>query len=702
MANVKVAIRCRRKGQLEKILVPVRQQGSAALTASRNDGFVAAVDRIAASARQGRLAILAGAGISVPSDLPEGDAVVSSLVSSLRKKAAEAKLDPSSHLPNTAISTIRPEVALDVLRSTHLKPVPMRRLFSGFKQAVPSQAHFLIAQLLFFKHVSRVFTTNYDELIEDAYTHVALLAGAKRTKLRVVLRSPALSRIRSHGHLLKVHGSLATDPILAVSQFASIPIPLLTHFRETLRDFDLLILGYSGRDDFSLRPVILATESDRAIFWVEHLTSTTHDILTLRSNPSTECISARDRAYALTIPTHNVRSFVVRRRSLLIRCDTERLVAALSTRFRLSEIAISHFRPLEPLIGIQRWINHSLTPEGAALCLIKLYRRSIKPKLLWPHAKKMVALKRHKRRPPDVRAQLHFEFAVLSKEIGAHRMASAHFRRARVAALEWNTRDQRSGGSMYARIEQLVHTIQKLWGFSLKDEGFLAASERVFSERVLPFSADIRAQIEVFWVMKDTQRLEQGIAQLRSISHRRGRRRDAAKGSEYLSWALLDFARARPYSERRELWLEGLQHIDRAVRIYAESGESHRHGHALRSAGMQRLHMAEQVFTKQGPEDRKLSQFVSSGFVKKSQDAIQRAQDIFVALEDLGQQVYMLAARVLSAYVGGQIALGDALLAALEKARREAPLTAWERAIWVPKERRRLRAIRARLLRRRK
>jgi tetratricopeptide (TPR) repeat protein len=156
--------------------------------------------------------------------------------------------------------------------------------------AAPNESHYIIAQLLGAGHI--VCTTNFDCLIERAcrdlgIAYAPVLSDADFrawcSNRKISVRSAVKPLFKIHGSLvrLSMNGRVTATrtsiraTIDAIGRqgieapYATVPAKRM--FVETmLRERDLVVVGYSGGDDFDLARAIETIESQRRIIWIEH------------------------------------------------------------------------------------------------------------------------------------------------------------------------------------------------------------------------------------------------------------------------------------------------------------------------------------------------------------------------------------------------------------------------------------------------
>ena len=217
------------------------------------------INELKKDVRQRNTAFLVGAGISIPAPsniriLPQEDCI-----------KTISDLDPEKI--NKLVHAIRPEVFFQVLYNVignrALKPLEIinpKFLNSEEILVSPNSIHYFLADRIEKGHI--VITTNFDSLIEEAYE--------KRTngkELKVILYENDynftyrnIDRLKS-GILIKFHGSFydsrgrdSRDTIRLILEQVQTEFPEFKRqlLLKLIKDFDFVVMGYSGRDDYDL------------------------------------------------------------------------------------------------------------------------------------------------------------------------------------------------------------------------------------------------------------------------------------------------------------------------------------------------------------------------------------------------------------------------------------------------------------------
>lgn len=129
----------------------------------------------------------------------------------------------------------------------------------------------------------KVFTTNFDSLIEYAFNKM----GIELDNINPIIYKDDWEDKSLHNNaVFKLHGSFknithnidtrdslqATLEQISSNKGESFILEDYKYdiFAETLKEHDIIVLGYSGLDDFDVMPTLLSIPSDRSIIWVQH------------------------------------------------------------------------------------------------------------------------------------------------------------------------------------------------------------------------------------------------------------------------------------------------------------------------------------------------------------------------------------------------------------------------------------------------
>lgn len=225
------------------------------------------ISQLSKNFNSGKLAFFVGAGISVlqPSCLPTGRGLVEHFIDLIADNEEIGRIIKSQFQyirPERIFSTVSPEIwypSLKVLQSNK-----------------PNLNHYILAMAL--KKGCIVLTTNFDTLIEQA---------AQDLNIDFSIYNPylddyELKKEDFNGCLVKLHGTVdfssKGDPIV-IGRIEDVVLGLNPHSVEILleifKKYSLLVLGYSGADDFSFQPFFMEKKSKKGIYWLKNQKSNT-------------------------------------------------------------------------------------------------------------------------------------------------------------------------------------------------------------------------------------------------------------------------------------------------------------------------------------------------------------------------------------------------------------------------------------------
>ena len=242
---------------------------------------------------QAKYTFLAGAGISMnaPSNVPTARQIVKNLL-----KFCAPEEDQPYILD---IEYLGYEIFVEIFQNN---VDPNLRFLDYFDQITePNINHFFLAMMLKGKH--NVITTNFDYLIE----HALMKIEENLDNIVLVITKKDYSKYSTPGKkdklmIYKLHGSkkniitkenTENSLITTISSlgrdreqgetFAIEPYkkPAIINL---MRDRTLIVLGYSGSDDFDISPTLLELPELNRIIWISHSTSDTPSIDLINQN----------------------------------------------------------------------------------------------------------------------------------------------------------------------------------------------------------------------------------------------------------------------------------------------------------------------------------------------------------------------------------------------------------------------------------
>jgi hypothetical protein len=229
-----------------------------------------------------KLAVLVGAGISKPSPskLPLAGELMMGTLSKLfplsLQKIIPELISAERVDRRNSKDFIRFEWLTEALQAFD-KNLDFLECFNMCK--IPNRNHTVLAALIQQGHY--VMTTNFDALIEIACEKRNFSAHTlvyEADYARFLNRHAEKPLIKLHGSL-EQNGNSSRDSLRAtlaqVTQPGGLDImlerPKLETLKEIIQNHDLLVLGYSGADDFDIIPALSSIRSPgRKIIWINH------------------------------------------------------------------------------------------------------------------------------------------------------------------------------------------------------------------------------------------------------------------------------------------------------------------------------------------------------------------------------------------------------------------------------------------------
>ncbi|MFX0061705.1 MAG: tetratricopeptide repeat protein [Candidatus Hermodarchaeota archaeon] len=244
-------------------------------------------------AQDEKYTFLVGAGISMerPTSLPSAFTIVETLI---RMCAPAEEVDKVLKLNN-----LRYELVVETIQKHFDPELKIMGYFEHFN--VPNILHYFLAQTIKQEHY--VVTTNFDYLIEHALLSIL---EDKSIIIPVITRKEFLAfsdpqKLLNDGKypLYKLHGS-KRNIITGKQTTNSLITTLYALGREReegetfaiepykkpavnklLEDRTLVVMGYSGSDDFDIGPTLKELHNTSKVIWISHASESTPEILTI-------------------------------------------------------------------------------------------------------------------------------------------------------------------------------------------------------------------------------------------------------------------------------------------------------------------------------------------------------------------------------------------------------------------------------------
>jgi len=225
---------------------------------------------------------LVGAGISMdpPSCVPSARMFVSELFKYYAPEEEKEKL--------SSLDTLRYEFLVEKVQNLFDKKLKFLDYLSEVQE--PNAIHLFLANMIM--RYNYVITTNFDYLIEYALKKKLAMFPAfhdyHKKVMVIITKEDYKKKVSFQFPLIKIHGSkldvmtgrLTTDSLVTTisalgrerekgETFAIEPYkkPLIN---EVMNGRDLVIMGYSGSDDFDISPMLRELGNMKRIIWIDH------------------------------------------------------------------------------------------------------------------------------------------------------------------------------------------------------------------------------------------------------------------------------------------------------------------------------------------------------------------------------------------------------------------------------------------------
>jgi len=245
--------------------------------------FVDETDSVLKAIDPNRLAILVGAGVSVspPSRMPTAFQFLRNfyeicLPASCDKQLFLPWVDPNA-IVFSDLTDLRFETVLGIVQHSFDKKLNILKLFCSGQPNLNHRCLNLLAQ-----SGAIIITTNFDSLIEDAYPELYEYRLRVREEDFEDLLEKGVTSVPEFWH---IHGMIRdpiskediTDSIVASIRDCWNSKDLFRLDRakgqaleKALSERDLLIVGYSGSDDYDIAPALEQIHSNRRLVWIQH------------------------------------------------------------------------------------------------------------------------------------------------------------------------------------------------------------------------------------------------------------------------------------------------------------------------------------------------------------------------------------------------------------------------------------------------
>jgi tetratricopeptide (TPR) repeat protein len=234
-----------------------------------------------------KLCFLAGAGISVdgPSCLPTGnqfsETVLHKVIPIKEQKNIMTLMDSERENTNALGGFLRFEELIELIQQDMDPELLLLDVFKFCNK--PNLAHLFLAHMLLEGH--KVMTTNFDNLIEYALIELDIDSDSVFPVIyrdeweAEYLQQELASIYKLHGSLFHVrnHRDCRETVQATISritenknQFFCLEEWKRVVVKRVLRNYDLVVVGYSGLDDFDVMPTLMSIPSEKHLIWIEH------------------------------------------------------------------------------------------------------------------------------------------------------------------------------------------------------------------------------------------------------------------------------------------------------------------------------------------------------------------------------------------------------------------------------------------------
>ena len=235
---------------------------------------------------ENQLCLFVGSGVSfdAPCNLPTGYQFTKTLLDFIipkeQRQAIIALTNPDRDNSEGPGNFLRFEQLMSFLSENY---DPHLHVLDHFYRAiVPNSNHFFLAKMLLKGH--SVFTTNFDCLIECALTKIGIpkdriLPMIFEHDWRALPHKEGFCIHKLHGSCMDIRNGKQCYETLQVTleriaagkgQLFQLEDWKQEILKSHLREQDLVILGYSGLDDFDVLPTLWNSPSPKRLIWVKH------------------------------------------------------------------------------------------------------------------------------------------------------------------------------------------------------------------------------------------------------------------------------------------------------------------------------------------------------------------------------------------------------------------------------------------------
>jgi tetratricopeptide (TPR) repeat protein len=132
------------------------------------------------------------------------------------------------------------------------------------KDATPSFGYVVLANLMAVGRINTVITTNFDDLI---YSACSIFTGIRPIVYAYGLLAAEMRFASQHRKILKLHGDYLYSRLKNTNEETAVQDPNMERqLRQTLNEYGLIVVGYSGGDD-SLIKVFSDIPRENDLYW---------------------------------------------------------------------------------------------------------------------------------------------------------------------------------------------------------------------------------------------------------------------------------------------------------------------------------------------------------------------------------------------------------------------------------------------------
>lgn len=218
-----------------------------------------------------RFCILAGAGISFDSGLPLASAVAGEILDSIglqefEKEELMLALSPDHHTNLSWHDFLRFEDIFQAVQRFH--DPSLKILDALFARGSPSSTHHALAL-----HLSKgnpVFTTNFDTLLEQVAPNIPVLINESDYQEPDLLDKPFIGKLHGTVGSLNLSSELPCATIDRILNDFAANQHKWALFARVIKQMPLVVIGYSGSDDFDVMFALRQIASTFPIVWINH------------------------------------------------------------------------------------------------------------------------------------------------------------------------------------------------------------------------------------------------------------------------------------------------------------------------------------------------------------------------------------------------------------------------------------------------